>query len=235
MASIKTEEEIEIFKQITFVYSVAEKLSAASLALMKSAKTEKHVDRAHRVASDAEEVAKIASIIKSQIRKLSEKEHSYVEALDFQIESHLPQNVSDKNWALCCAAIDSFAEERKSENDDSSPLLRHEGAAEPVQQPVEQAVQQPVEESTAIPREVPSSPTPWSGSRMGMMQAGRQHIPSSTSLELVCAQTGWATFDEEPRSPRTFHREQLDEVRGPHRAYNGQEGEVVDGEWVPEE
>jgi len=176
MASIKTEEEIEIFKQITFVYSVAEKLSAASLALMKSAKTEKHVDRAHRVASDAEEVAKIASIIKSQIRKLSEKEHSYVEALDFQIESHLPQNVNDKNWALCCAAIDSFAEECKSENDDYSPLLRHEGA-----------------------------------------------------------QTGWATFDEEPRSPRTFHREQLDEVRGPHRAYNGQEGEVVDGEWVPEE
>ena len=111
MASIKTEEEIEIFKQIAHVYKVAEKLTAAALDLMKTAKTKEKVERAHRVASDAEEVVQIASIIKSQMRKLNEKEHLYVEALDFQIESHLPRNVSDIKWALCCAETDRLAEE----------------------------------------------------------------------------------------------------------------------------
>ena len=95
MASLKTEEEIEVFKQIAHVYKVAEKMTAAALDLMKSAKTKEMVDRAHRVSSDAEEVVQIASIIKSQMRKLSEKEDLYVEALDFQIGSHLPRNVSD--------------------------------------------------------------------------------------------------------------------------------------------
>jgi len=48
------------------------------------------------------------------------------------------------------------------------------------------------------------------------------------------AQTGWATFDTEPRSPRTFPGSAT-EVRTAHRAHNGQAGEVIDGNWVPED
>jgi len=109
MASIKTEEEIEIFKQIAHVYKVAEKMAAAALDLMKSAKTKETVDRAHRVSSDAEEVVQIASIIKSQMRKLSEKEALYVEFALTAARDFPPGG--GKAWALWCAQIDRIAKE----------------------------------------------------------------------------------------------------------------------------
>ena len=174
MASFKTEEEIEIFKQIAHVYNVAEKMAAMALDLMKSAKTKEAVDRARRVSFDAEEVVQIASIIKSQMRKLSEKEALYVEfaltaARDF------PPGGSGKAWALWCAKIDRIAKECYEER------LHAFVDYKPPQYEQPRAL-------TEVPRKKP--------------------------LTAKVIRTAIDNYI---------------------RAYNGQEGEVVDGKWVPEE
>jgi len=205
MASLKAknERETEILGQIARVLSVAEKLMAVAMALMQAAETKEEVDQAAGAGENASLLKKIAILIKSPMRKLTPEEESYVARMELENLRAWPPG-----------------EERKAEAA-APPKKKKAFVPPPGGFPKNKKL------TKAERRELQDKQRAANAAVKGCLS-----FDPKEAEEKAAAEAGWATFDDEPRSPRTFP---APSARTADRAYNGQTGEVVDGRWVPED